>query len=177
MCTQLAHALVALHQPAPPTAPRNESRGIPLVGRASITHTLLAELDCADLPATELGQRFDAACATEWSGPPLWVHGDLHPLNVLVDGGRISGIVDFGDLNAGDPATDLLLAFMSMDATERRNFRSLLETLGHPADSEMWDRATGWALSIAAVMAAQDHDSTMRELGVRTLGRILGDPA
>src|SRR5687768_15318644 len=41
-----------------------------------------------------------------WPGPRLWIHGDLHPGNLLVSGGRLSAVIDFGDLAAGDPATD-----------------------------------------------------------------------
>jgi aminoglycoside phosphotransferase (APT) family kinase protein len=31
-----------------------------------------------------------------WSGNPVWIHGDLHPGNLLVQNKRISGVVDFG---------------------------------------------------------------------------------
>jgi aminoglycoside phosphotransferase (APT) family kinase protein len=39
----------------------------------------------------------------------VWLDGDLHPGNMLVIGGRLSGVIDFGDLTSGDPATDLAL--------------------------------------------------------------------
>ncbi|MEV4179253.1 phosphotransferase [Nonomuraea sp. NPDC049709] len=29
----------------------------------------------------------DAVAAPEWEGPPVWVHGDLHPANVVVSNG------------------------------------------------------------------------------------------
>ncbi|RFU39497.1 aminoglycoside phosphotransferase [Actinomadura logoneensis] len=35
------------------------------------------------------------------------VHGDLGPEHVLVEDGRLSGVIDFGDAHAGDPAIDL----------------------------------------------------------------------
>ncbi|MFC5181225.1 phosphotransferase [Actinomadura harenae] len=35
------------------------------------------------------------------------VHGDLGPEHVLVSDGRLSGVIDFGDAQAGDPALDL----------------------------------------------------------------------
>jgi Ser/Thr protein kinase RdoA (MazF antagonist) len=35
------------------------------------------------------------------------IQTDLHPANALISDGTISGIVDFGDLCAGDRATDL----------------------------------------------------------------------
>ncbi len=38
--------------------------------------------------------RDDAVTAPEWEGPPVWVHGDLHPANVVVSDGTLSGVVD-----------------------------------------------------------------------------------
>jgi aminoglycoside phosphotransferase (APT) family kinase protein len=38
------------------------------------------------------------------------MHGDLHPANVLVNDGQVSGVIDFGDITAGDPAGDLSVA-------------------------------------------------------------------
>ncbi|MEU0504147.1 phosphotransferase [Nocardia sp. NPDC005998] len=35
------------------------------------------------------------------------VHGDLGPEHVLVDEGRVSGVIDFGDVHLGDAANDL----------------------------------------------------------------------
>lgn len=45
--------------------------------------------------------------APECAGPALWLHGDLHPANVLTTNGTFAGVIDFGDLFAGDPAYDL----------------------------------------------------------------------
>ena len=43
----------------------------------------------------------DCVSAPEWSGPPVWIHGDLLPGNMLVDRGRLSGVIDFGALGVG----------------------------------------------------------------------------
>ncbi|MFE7359184.1 phosphotransferase, partial [Streptomyces sp. NPDC057543] len=58
----------------------------------------------------------DAVAAPAWEGPPLWVHGDLHPANVVVSDGTLSGIVDFGAMFAGDPAWDLAAAWVLLPA-------------------------------------------------------------
>src|SRR5690349_16738414 len=58
----------------------------------------------------------DAVAAPSWEGPPVWVHGDLHPANVVVSDGTLSGIVDFGDMFAGDPAWDLAAAWVVLPA-------------------------------------------------------------
>jgi aminoglycoside phosphotransferase (APT) family kinase protein len=44
-----------------------------------------------------------AATATE----RVWIHGDLHPRNVLVNQGRFCAVLDWGDVTAGDAAADL----------------------------------------------------------------------
>lgn len=35
------------------------------------------------------------------------VHGDLHARHVVLDGSRVAGIIDWGDVHLGDPAIDL----------------------------------------------------------------------
>jgi aminoglycoside phosphotransferase (APT) family kinase protein len=57
----------------------------------------------------------DALAAPGWAGPPLWLHGDLHPANVLTENGNLCGVVDFGDLCAGDPAGDLAACWILLD--------------------------------------------------------------
>src|SRR5579863_9234831 len=49
------------------------------------------------------------------------VHFDFHPLNILVDGGQVSGVIDWDGTCAGDCAFDLAtLLFYSYDAYELR---------------------------------------------------------
>jgi len=38
---------------------------------------------------------------------PALIHRDFHPNNVLVDGDRIAGVVDWGELTIADPAVDV----------------------------------------------------------------------
>jgi aminoglycoside phosphotransferase (APT) family kinase protein len=39
--------------------------------------------------------------------PPTLLHLDYHPLNVLVDGGQISAVLDWANTRSGDPRADL----------------------------------------------------------------------
>ena len=50
--------------------------------------------------------------APRYSPLPVWLHGDLHPAHILVHQGRVSGVIDFGDITSGDPASDLSVAWM-----------------------------------------------------------------
>ena len=89
----------------------------------------------------------DAVAAHAWEGPPVWVHGDLHPANVVVSDGTLSGIVDFGDLFACDPAWDLAAASVLLPAgTASRCSWGRREIGASPAVSPNWGPAGRAAL-------------------------------
>ncbi|WUR56408.1 phosphotransferase [Actinomadura citrea] len=64
----------------------------------------------------------DAVAAQTWEGPPVWVHGDLHPADVVVSDGTLSGIVAFAEMFAGDPAWDLAVAWVLLPAGTATRF-------------------------------------------------------
>ncbi|MGH3379581.1 MAG: phosphotransferase [Actinoallomurus sp.] len=74
-------------------------------------------------------------------GPRVWLHGDLHPANVVADG-TLAGVVDFGELCAGDPATDLAAAWVLLPAGAAPRFLSAYAN----TDEAMIRRARGWAV-------------------------------
>lgn len=161
--------LDALHTPAPSRAPVNAVRGIPLAGRAEGVLTGLAQVGPADR-ATALRVWETAAAAPAWDGPPLWLHGDLHPANILVDRGRISAVIDFGDLTSGDPATDLSVAWMLFTSEQRAVLR---QAYGR-ADDATWERARGWALALSLVFLTRSADNPlMRGIGERAWRAVL----
>jgi aminoglycoside phosphotransferase (APT) family kinase protein len=88
----------------------------------------------------------DALSAPEWTGPPVWLHADLMPGNLLVDGGRLSAVIDFGTLGVGDPACDLIPAWNLLTADVRQVFRDRLQV-----DDATWARGRGKALSMALI--------------------------
>ncbi|MEW1748609.1 aminoglycoside phosphotransferase family protein [Streptomyces angustmyceticus] len=79
-------------------------------------------------------------------GPPVWLHGDLMPGNLLVDGGRLASVIDFGCMGVGDPACDLFPAWNLLPAHARQVFR---EALG--VDDASWARGRGRTLSQALI--------------------------
>jgi aminoglycoside phosphotransferase (APT) family kinase protein len=96
----------------------------------------------------QLEQLWAEALAAPIDVSPTWLHGDLHPRNVLVHEGEISGIIDWGDMTAGDPATDLAAVWMLFgDATLRQ--RILLD---YGASMATWQRAQGWAIMFGVVL-------------------------
>jgi aminoglycoside phosphotransferase (APT) family kinase protein len=172
----LGRFLRALHEPAPEDAPRNPWRGVPLVARAKTVREHLRQLDgLVDRVAVlDLWER--VLSAPRWSGPPLWIHGDLHPGNLLISGGRLSAVLDFGDLAAGDPATDLSIAWMLLPSSVRRSFLESARGPAHPLDDDTWMRARGWALALGLVYVAKSRDDeAIGALGRATIDAALND--
>lgn len=167
--TGLGKFLAALHVPAPADAPGHTSRGIPLAGRTEGVMAQLGELAGRVDQDAALRVWRAATAVPEWTGPPRWLHGDLHPANVLVDGGRLSAVIDFGDLTAGDPATDLAVAWMMFPAVHRDTFRRAYGRAG----GATWARARGWALALGLVFVSFSADNPlMAGIGRRTLAAV-----
>lgn len=57
-----------------------------------------------------------------WNGPPVWLHADLIPGNVVLRGGGVTGVLDFGTLTVGDPAYDVTATWHLMDERNRAVF-------------------------------------------------------
>lgn len=93
---------------------------------------------------------WEAALATTWQHPPVWVHGDISPGNLLVQNGHLCAVIDFGQLTTGDPACDLSIAWTFFDAESRNAFRSAL-----PLDPHTWARARAWTLWKALITSAR----------------------
>ncbi|WP_317447280.1 aminoglycoside phosphotransferase family protein [Streptomyces collinus] len=88
----------------------------------------------------------EALSAPGHDGPPVWLHADLMPGNLLVDGGRLTSVIDFGCLGTGDPACDLFPAWNLLPAGAREVFRAALSV-----DDVTWARGRGRTLSQALI--------------------------
>lgn len=152
----LADFLTALHRPAPAGAPTGRNRGGPLAGHAAGFEQALAAVTELGLIADPDAVRAiwaDAVAVPGWTGPALWLHGDLHPANVLTADGTICGVIDFGDLFAGDPAYDLAAAWVLLpDGAADRCF----EAYGPVLDPATVRRSRGCAAirALAALLIA-----------------------
>jgi len=170
--------LASLHVPAPADAPANLFRGVPLAARAEqFTGNLAALAGRVDQEAVLRVWR-GALAAPAYEGPPVWLHGDLHPANILVSHGRITGVIDFGDITSGDPATDLSVAWMLLPLPSHGPFRDAYRIARNgsagPMDEALWTRARGWALVLAIAFLAYSADNPrMMNVGRRTLRRVL----
>ena len=146
----LAHFIAALQRidptGGPPPGPHNFFRGEPLVMRDESIRANIAKLSgLLDIEAVTAA--WEAALqAPVWDGLPVWIHGDLHPGNLLVERGRLSAVIDFGGLGVGDPACDLIVAWNLFNAQSRKVLRAALKV-----DEATWQRGRGWALSIGLI--------------------------
>ena len=148
--TDLARFIIALQRieatGGPPPGGHNFYRGVPLAMRDHETREAIAALhDMID--TGEVTAAWDAAIQTPaWNGVPVWLHGDLHAGNLLIQQGRLSAVIDFGGLGVGDPACDVMAAWVFLSAENRPLFREVLQV-----DDETWDRGRGWALSFGLI--------------------------
>jgi aminoglycoside phosphotransferase (APT) family kinase protein len=140
----LAAFLKALHVEAPADAPGASDFGSHPKDSRDGFERLLGAVDLGGFGFVEEDIRAvwdDAAATSEWPGPRVWVHGDLHPANVVVADGTLAGIVDFGALFAGDPAWDLGAAWLLLpEGRASRVFESYVQ-----ADEAIVRRARGLA--------------------------------
>jgi aminoglycoside phosphotransferase (APT) family kinase protein len=175
----------ALHTPAATDAPANPVRGVPLAWRSETfaQNFQIAAADFDDATRAAITRTWEAALAAPtWDAPPVWLHGDPHPANILVCDGRVSAVIDFGDITAGDPATDLSLAWMMLPADCHDAFRAACrEALGDApsatsADDALWLRARGWALNFSLVFLAHSADNPqLHAIGRSTLAAVLAE--
>jgi aminoglycoside phosphotransferase (APT) family kinase protein len=169
---QIAVFLRAIHVEAPPDAPVHPfGRGASLARRDADTRRRIEGCPEPFDRALLVKAWERAMAAPEWSGPHLWLHGDLHPANLLVSRGRLSAVLDFGDLCSGDPAADLMGAWMLLPAAART---VLHEESG--VDRDTWERGRGWALSIGlAILERSSDNATLHSIGRRGVQAVLDD--
>ncbi|HYP21484.1 MAG TPA: aminoglycoside phosphotransferase family protein [Chloroflexia bacterium] len=179
--TDLAQFVAALHRidptGGPPPGPHNFGRGEPLAMRDTSTRAAIAALreggilDAGTVSAAT--EAWDAALrAPAWDGPPVWVHGDLQSGNLLAVQGRLSAVIDFGCLGVGDPACDVMAAWLFLSAETREVFRATLAV-----DDATWTRGRGWALSMGLIALPYYHSTNpiLAGIGRRAIAEALAD--
>jgi aminoglycoside phosphotransferase (APT) family kinase protein len=175
LASELAEFLAALYRidPSGGPAPGKHSffRGGPVSTYDAETRgaiaTLNNEIDTA--AATEV---WEAALAATWNGSPVWVHGDVSPDNLLVEHGRLSGVIDFGCLAVGDPACDVTIAWTFFSGDSRDTFRA-----GLPLDGATWARGRGWALwkALITLVDAPRRTTDEAERSRRVIGEVIAE--
>lgn len=137
----------SLHVPAPLDAPHNSFRGVPLSQRAAAIDERMDRL--GNLIAPGIKRMWQRAVGTDIDVQSTWIHGDLHPRNILVKDGVIAGVIDWGDLTSGDAATDLASVWMLFADQQAR--QQVLDGYAHLSD-QLRQRALGWAILFGVVL-------------------------
>ena len=178
MAIDLAQFILALQRvdPAggPPPGAHNSYRGVPLAKRDTPTREAISALHgTVDTEAATAAWE-DALGAPEWHGRPVWIHGDLQPGNLLAVEGRLTAVIDFGCLGVGDPACDVMPAWLFLPADARAIFRAELQV-----DDATWARGRGWALSLGLIALPYYHITNPVLAGIarRAIAEVLAGPA
>lgn len=165
--TPFGEFLRALHGDAPADAPINPFRSVPLLANDLSVRTRIQEFRGAGIPAEALSVWEMSLNADGWRGAPQWIHGDPHPANLIFDDARLVGVIDFGDLCAGDPATDLAGGLLALP------FESIEAFLGAygAVDDALLRRTLGWAVhfGIMFLLLGQSEESSYEPIGQRAL--------
>jgi len=171
----LAKFLKQLHAlPLPDGLKPNPNRSHPLSDRkdsvADIMISLRGETDIVT-PAVEAV--WEAALAAPIDLPPTWIAGDIHARNVLVQDGKISAFIDWGDQCPGDPATDLSSIWSLFDTASARRQVETLYDMSEPTIT----RAKGWAVFYGLFLTVTGRKDTPRhaKMGEAILRRISED--
>jgi aminoglycoside phosphotransferase (APT) family kinase protein len=173
---RLAAFFEALHTPAPADAPRNPYRGMPLIARADGFAERLAKLHGkTDILDGRVHALWSDALAAANDTAATWIHGDLHPRNVLVANGCLAGVIDWGDLAQGDRACDLAAVWLLLPQLESR--RRAIAACRSASDAT-WRRARGWALLFAVILLSSGlvDDARMVAIAERTIARLWEGP-
>jgi aminoglycoside phosphotransferase (APT) family kinase protein len=175
MGVQLAEFVTSLHEPAPADAPPNPFRTSLSSRSGAFVDRLQRSGAYIEQSAALLVWR-EALAARPWSGPALWLHGDMHPANLLATSEQLTAVIDFGDLTAGDPAVDLSVAWMLWPGTVREVFRATIDRRSRWVDAATWRRARGWAVHLGLAYLAHSLDNPlMGAIGRRTVAAVVAE--
>jgi aminoglycoside phosphotransferase (APT) family kinase protein len=172
--------LAALHLPAPEDVAPNPARGGPLAScQAAVAMWAGQPLTSGDEPLIRQAVAiFNAGLLVATATERVWIHGDLHPRNMLVSQGRLCAVLDWGDVTAGDAAADLAALWWLFDLNVHGEFWSAYRQVS-PA---MWHRARAWAalfglsfLSFGLPGDPTTPDTEAHELGRRQLRRVVAE--
>ena len=173
--TALADFLTALQRidsaGGPPPGRHNFFRGGPLTVYGAETRQAIAALE-GKIDTDAASAVWEAALAATWHGSPVWLHGDVAAGNLLVQGGRLSAVIDFGTSGVGDPSCDLAIAWTLFGGESRDAFRAALQL-----DDATWARGRGWTLWKGLITLAEHIDTSPLEAGRarRVIDEVLAD--
>lgn len=170
LVTPIADFFVALHQTTDEQL-TNPYRGGPLSDRTTITLNYLDAVTSL-VDVKRVRRRWMERLETPPSSQTVWLHGDLHPENIVTSPTSI-GIIDWGDVCSGDVATDLSLAWMIFSPSDRRRLRRYLANYGYTTYD--WQRAQAWAISLGLAHLSGAKTANHRTWATEVINAALDD--
>lgn len=137
-----------------PAGPQNFHRGGNLAVYDNDTRSIIETLS-GQYDRRLLTEIWELSLATRYQSAPLWLHGDVAVGNLLVKDGQLCGVIDFGTMGAGDPSSDLVMAWNFFDDVSRKIFLTCMNF-----DEDTVNRARGWALWKALITFAWNEKGT-----------------
>jgi aminoglycoside phosphotransferase (APT) family kinase protein len=129
--------------PADPMGRADPAKRVPLAQQA------LADLASLGVRHPDVSVVLDESLLLPPPVDAVLLHGDLHLRHVLVEGGALSGVIDWGDACLGDPSVDLQIAWSLLSDDDRVRF---LDEYG-PVGEERRLRARMLAVGLCAMLA------------------------
>lgn len=170
----LAAFLRALHQPATGDAPGNPSRGIPLAVREERISAVIARVrSSSDVVTATVERVWAEALKADPATEQVWLHADLHSRNVLSRNGKLTGVIDWGDMCGGDAATDFVSVWTLLGHKSARE-AAIRDYAPSPS---LLARGMGWAVLFGVTLFDQlRHDDPRHAAGAEAcLQRITED--
>ncbi|MCR9277789.1 MAG: aminoglycoside phosphotransferase family protein [Pseudomonadaceae bacterium] len=171
---QFLQFLEQVHRAAPADAPTNAFRGVPLSHRVEAVEDrfafLLENTNLVDGAIESIWQHGLDVDQLSQSRPRTWLHGDLHPRNVLSHEGELAAVLDWGDMCAGDPASDLASIWLLFPDNALSLETQILSSMRYDGE-QMRARLRGWAVLFGVLFASVGFTDDPRhfDVGRRTL--------
>ncbi len=166
-----ARFLKALHFSASHKAPKNPLRGVLLQKRAKkVEEGFIVLKSKTNLISKNIEIIWEDALKTTPNDTPCWIHGDLHPKNIIVEKQKIQAIIDWGDLTAGDPATDLASIWMLYNNIDMQH--NVMKT--YNLSETLLARAKGWAVFFGVIFTLNglQNNTIHYHIGKQTLENL-----
>ena len=103
--------------------------------------------------------------------PTCLLHGDLYACHLLVEGEQLTGVIDWGDVHAGDPAVDLMLLYSFLPATARGAFLAAYGPVDEPTRRLARFRALCHTANVLLYAHHRGDDALLSE-GQRSLAHL-----
>ena len=163
---RLGQFLRAFHHDAPKDAPINTFRSGPLRLRGADFLERLESYDTAETRGDVLRIWETSLNVDPWLGAPQWIHGDPHPANLIFRDERLVGVIDFGDMCAGDPATDLAGGLLALPFEALEEYFRAYGAI----DDATLRRTLGWAVHFGLMFVLLESDEpTYGPIGRRAI--------